>query len=128
MLKCCHISKKPVHSRLLYALLSFLFCAFGLKLALAQFLFEFRFSLNAPLLAMQDVLAVLDLSGQYQLGGDVGHARFEFLNIIILPSGQYFFRPQDLLEDKHSRVSLTSSAVFKTCARRFVLLGLSRVS
>jgi hypothetical protein len=59
LLECCRIPQKPVHSRLLNALLSFLFCAFGLKLTLTLLVFQFRLSPNAPLIAMQDVLAVL---------------------------------------------------------------------
>ena len=45
---------------------------------------------------LQDVPTVPDFRGQDQPDRDVGHVRFEFLNIIILPGSQYFFRAPPL--------------------------------
>jgi hypothetical protein len=85
LLKRCRIPEKPVNPSLLDALLPFLLCALRFKLTFALSFFKFGLPLNAPLILMQSVFAILDLSSQDRLDRDLPHAHFEPLSVLILP-------------------------------------------
>ncbi len=75
-----------------HTFLAFLLCSLCLQVCAYALSFKLGFPSNAPLILTQCAVAIVDLSGQDDLDGDLRHLHFELLCVLVLAKNQTLFR------------------------------------